>query len=120
MATLLPDGSPHVSVVWVAREGDRILLGVRDGSLKGRNTRRDPRVALSITALANPYEMAQIRGRVVERRPDADYRGKDAMSARYLGRPFPYRGWPDQMLLVIEPERVRYTKVSFTHAPPRA
>ena len=35
-----------------------------------QNTKRDPRVGLSIIAMADPYVETQIRGRVVERRPD--------------------------------------------------
>ena len=43
LATLMPDGSPSSTPVWVGREGDRVLVCTSDGSLKGRNTRRDPR-----------------------------------------------------------------------------
>ena len=54
LATLLPDGSPQSAPVWVSREGDRILIGTSESSLKGKNTRRDPRVALSIVDFHNP------------------------------------------------------------------
>ena len=47
-ATLIPDGSPQSVPVWVGREGDRILICTGEGSLKAKNTRRDPRVALSV------------------------------------------------------------------------
>src|SRR5260370_2447657 len=70
LATLMSDGSPHSVPVWVGREGDRLLVCTGEGSLKGRNTRRDPRTALSIVAFRYPYEEVQLRGRVVERRPD--------------------------------------------------
>ncbi|MCI0347603.1 MAG: PPOX class F420-dependent oxidoreductase, partial [Chloroflexi bacterium] len=68
LATVMPDGSPQSAPVWVTREGDRILVGTSEGSLKGKNTRRDPRVALSIVDCQDPYREAQLRGRVVERR----------------------------------------------------
>ena len=73
LSTLMPDGSPQSAPVWIMREGDRILLGTGEGSLKARNTRRDPRVALSIVDMDDPYSEAQLRGRVVERRPDGDF-----------------------------------------------
>ena len=117
LATIMRDGSPHVATVWVAREGDRILTGIRGDSIKGRNTRRDPRVALTITDVNDPYSMAQIRGRVVEWRPDPELAGKDAQSHKYVGKPFPWRSYDDRILLVIEADRARYTKVPFTHAP---
>src|SRR6266849_2209781 len=65
LATLMADGSPHSVPVWVGREGDRLVVCTSEGSLKGRNTRRDPRVALSIVDLHNPYEEVQLRGRGV-------------------------------------------------------
>jgi len=117
LATILADGSPHVATVWVAREGDRVLTGINGGSLKGRNTRRDPRVALTIVDQNDPYSMAQIRGRVVEWRPDPDLAAKDRMSMKYVGKPFPWRAFDDRILLVIEADRARYTKIPFTHAP---
>ena len=48
LATLMPDGSPQSVPIWVGREGDRILICTGEGSLKAKNTRRDPCVALSI------------------------------------------------------------------------
>jgi PPOX class probable F420-dependent enzyme len=72
LATLMPDGSPQSVPVWVSREGDRILICTGEGSLKAKNTRRDPRISLSIVDFHDPYQEAQLRGRVVERRPDGD------------------------------------------------
>jgi PPOX class probable F420-dependent enzyme len=48
LATLMPDGSPQSVPIWVGREDDRVLVCTGEGSLKGKNTRRDPRVSLSI------------------------------------------------------------------------
>lgn len=119
LATLMADGSPQSVPVWVGREGDRLLVCTSEGSLKGRNTRRDPRVALSIVDMQNPYEEVQIRGRVVERRPDADLTIMDPVSHKYIGKPFPMRGPAGRVALVIEADKVRYTRLPFTHTPPR-
>jgi PPOX class probable F420-dependent enzyme len=120
LATLMTDGSPQNAPVWVDLEGDRILVCTGEGSLKARNTKRDPRVAISIVAYDNPYVEAQIRGRVVERRPDADFAVMDPVSRKYTGKPFPMRDNPAQRLvLVIEVERVRFTRLPFVHAPAR-
>jgi PPOX class probable F420-dependent enzyme len=70
LATLLPDGSPHSAPVWIAREGDLLLICTEANSLKAKNTKREPRVSLSIVDFRDPYTEAQIRGRVIERRPD--------------------------------------------------
>ena len=64
LSTLMPDGSPQNTPVWIGMEGDRILIGTGEGSRKVRNVRRDPRVALSVVDFHNPYEEVQVRGRV--------------------------------------------------------
>jgi PPOX class probable F420-dependent enzyme len=119
LSTLMPDGSPQSVPVWVGREGERIVVCTGEGSLKATNTRRDPRVALSIVDFQNPYEEAQLRGRVVERRPDPDLRIMDPVSHKYTGKPFPLRNPQGRVALVIEIERARYAKLPFEHTPPR-
>ncbi|MGH7299956.1 MAG: PPOX class F420-dependent oxidoreductase [Candidatus Rokuibacteriota bacterium] len=117
LATVMPDGSPQSAPVWVLREGDRILVGTTEGSLKGRNTRRDPRVALSIVDVRDPYTEAQLRGRVVERRPDGSFSVKDTTARKYTGKEFPWRNPEGQVALVIEVDRAKFAKLPFTHAP---
>ena len=50
LVTLNPDGSPHLSCVWVGMEGDEIVCGHLPRNRKVRNIERDPRVALSMEA----------------------------------------------------------------------
>jgi PPOX class probable F420-dependent enzyme len=119
LATLMPDGSPQNTPVWVGRDGDRILICTGEGSLKAKNTRRDPRVALSIVDFHDPYNEAQLRGRVVERRPDGDFRYLDVISHKYTGKPFPFRSPEGRVALVIEIEKQRCTKLPFEHTPPK-
>ena len=120
LATLMPDGSPQSAPVWVGVEGDRILIATGEGSLKAKNTKRDPRVSLSIVAMDNPYREAQLRGRVVERRPDRDFAIMDRISRKYTGKEFPMRGNPEQrVVLVVEIERARHTVLPFHHTPPK-
>jgi len=117
LSTLMADGSPQSVPVWVGREGDRILIATGEGSLKARNTCRDPRVSLSIVDMDDPYSEAQLRGRVVERRPDGDFKGMDPISHKYTGKPFPMRNPEGRVVLVIEAEKARYHKLPFKHTP---
>jgi len=117
MATLMSDGSPQSVPVWVGREGDRIIICTGESSLKARNTRHDARVALSIVDFDDPYEEAQLRGRVVERRPDPDLKTMDPISHKYTGKPFPFRNPEGRVALVIEIDKARYTKLPFKHTP---
>jgi PPOX class probable F420-dependent enzyme len=119
LATLMPDGSPSSTPIWVGREGDRLLICTSESSLKARNTQRDPRVALSIVDFRNPYEAAQLRGRVVEHRSDPELKIMDPISQKYIGKPFPMRHYAGRVALVIEVDKARYTKLPFEHTPPR-
>ena len=80
LATLMSDGSPHSAPVWIGREDDLLLVRTEAGSLKGKNTLRDPRVSISMVDFVDPYSEVQIRGRVVERRPDPELKYYDKMS----------------------------------------
>jgi len=120
LATLMADGSPQSVPVWVGRDGDRILVCTGEGSLKASNTRRDPRVALSIVDFHDPYIEAQLRGRVVERRSDPNLQLMDPGSRKYTGKPFPFRNPEGRVALVIEVEKARYTKLPFAHTPPKS
>jgi PPOX class probable F420-dependent enzyme len=119
LSTLMPDGSPQNAPVWIGLEGDRILIGTGESSLKAKNTRRDPRVALSVVDFHNPYEEVQLRGRVVEHRPDSDFRVMDAISRKYTGKEFPFRNPAGRVAIVIEVQKARYTKLPFEHTPPK-
>ena len=117
LSTLMPDGSPTSTPVWVGREGDHIVICTGENSLKAKNTRRDARVALSIVDFKNPYEEVQMRGKVIERRPDPDLKIMDPISHKYIGKPFPFRNPEGRVAFILELEIVRYTKLPFEHTP---
>ena len=95
-------------------------LSVLDSEMAYREAgSRDARVALSIVDFHDPYQEAQLRGRVVERRPDGDFKHMDAISHKYTGKPFPFRSPEGRVVLVMEAEKARYTKLPFAHTPPR-
>ena len=118
LATLMPDGSPNTTPVWIGVRDDRILIGTGESSLKVRNLRRDPRLALSVVDFHNPYEEVQIRGRVVEFRDDSKFEIMDEISRKYIGKEFPFRNPVGRVALLIEIEKARYTKLPFQHTPP--
>jgi PPOX class probable F420-dependent enzyme len=75
LVTINADGSPQVSMVWVALqstpEGDELVSAHLAEYQKTRNVRRDPRVALTIAAPTQPGQQTPylaIRGtaRIVE------------------------------------------------------
>src|SRR5580765_3290754 len=118
LATLMLRGSPQSAPVWIAREGDLLLICTEATSLKGKNTQRDARVAISMVDFRDPYTEAQVRGRVVERRPDPQLKYYDLMSHKYIGKPWPYRDEKAPIVLVIEIAKAKYDKQPFQHTPP--
>jgi PPOX class probable F420-dependent enzyme len=103
IATLLPSGAPHSVPVWVGVEEGRIAFLTGPGSRKARNLVRDPRLAISITNRENPFVMAQVRGRVVDRlEGDAAFTVIDRISHKYIGQPYPLRS--DRVVYLVEPE----------------
>jgi PPOX class probable F420-dependent enzyme len=118
LATIMADGSPHSAPIWMAREGDLVLICTAATSLKGKNTKRDPRIALSLVDFHDPYTEVQMRGRVVERRPDPQLKYFDMMSQKYIGKPWPYRDEKAPMVLIIEITKAKHEKQPFEHTPP--
>jgi PPOX class probable F420-dependent enzyme len=113
VATLMSDGSPHVSPVWIAVEGDRLAIFSARENLKVSNMRRDERVGVSVCDEHNPYRAVVIRGRVVkELDGDEAIAIMDRMSNRYIGADFPIRS---AIVSLIEPERVRVYNLPFEH-----
>ncbi|MFF0339292.1 TIGR03618 family F420-dependent PPOX class oxidoreductase [Kribbella sp. NPDC004875] len=89
LATVLPDGSPHSIPLWVATLDDKIIFLTGPTSQKARNLRRDPRVALSLAPVDNPYEPVIVRGRVVEWIDgDKGWELVDQIAMKYIGRPY--------------------------------
>jgi PPOX class probable F420-dependent enzyme len=105
LAELMPDGSPHVSPVWIDLEGDLILVNTAVGRLKERNMRRDPRVSISISPRDDPYEHIDIRGlvvRVIE--GDEAVAHIDRLGRKYRGwERYPLREGEQRVTFLIEP-----------------
>jgi PPOX class probable F420-dependent enzyme len=108
IATLMPDGSPQTSTVWVDTDGDDVLVNTSEGRVKPANVRRDPRVALTVWDRDDPYRQVIVRGRVVELTHEGAEDHIDELSRRYTGRfPYPWRSEGEQrVILRIRPDAV--------------
>jgi PPOX class probable F420-dependent enzyme len=111
LATVMPDGSPQVSPVWIDYEGDTLLINSAEGRRKDKNLRKDGRVALSLTDPENPYVAVMIRGHVT----DITHAGADAhadkLAKKYLGKEkYPFRQPGEvRVLYKIAPDQVSAT-----------
>jgi PPOX class probable F420-dependent enzyme len=108
LATLMPDGSPQITQVWVASDGEHILINTFEGAQKEKNVRRDPRVAVNVVDPANAWRIAMVRGEVVEVTTEGAVGLIDQLAKKYLGvDTYPYHR-PDQVrtILKISPEKI--------------
>jgi PPOX class probable F420-dependent enzyme len=107
LGTLMPDGKPQVTPVWVDFDGKHIVVNSAKGRVKDRNMRRDPRVSLALIDPENPYRYLQLQGRVIEITENGADKHIDKMAKKYLGKdkyPFSQPG-EVRVLYKIEPDR---------------
>ncbi len=85
LATIMPDGSPQVTPVWVDYDGTYVLVNSAKGRQKDRNMRARPRVAICIPDPDNPYRYLAVRGRVVEITEEGAEEHIDKLAQKYQG-----------------------------------
>jgi PPOX class probable F420-dependent enzyme len=112
VATVRPDGRPHVAPVWFELDGEDVIFTTWHTSVKGRDLKRDPRVSLCVDDERPPFsfvivegtatlidDLAQVRrwaGRIAARYMGADQ--EEAYGAR--------NGVPGELLVRVTPTRV--------------
>jgi PPOX class probable F420-dependent enzyme len=112
VATTMPGGQPHVMPVWFVVDGDELVFTTGADSVKGRNLRRDPRIALVVDEDVAPYAFVHIRGRVtISEDTDELMRFATEIGARYMGsdraEEFGRRNAvPGELLVRVKPDRI--------------
>lgn len=108
LATLMPDGSPQVHVMWVDTDGDRILVNTEVHRRKFKNIAANPLATVLILDRGDPWTYSEVRGEVVETVTGPEARAHiDALTRKYLG----LDGYPnpiasERAILKIAPRRV--------------
>ncbi len=108
LATVMPNGSPHVTPVWVDYDGKHLVVNSARGRQKDRNMRRDARVAVEVQDPDNPYRYLMVRGRVVKITEEGADACIDRLAFKYRGlEKYPNRA-PGEVRVIyeIEPEHV--------------
>ena len=105
MVTLMKDGSPQATMVWVDHDGEYVLINTPRGTQKDRNVARDSRVAICVIDHEQPTRYVQIRGRVVATADGEEaWQHINKLSQKYSGRDYPQR--QERVKVIIEPLRV--------------
>lgn len=86
VVTLMPDGQPQALLTWVDSDGEYVLVNTEPQRQKFRNIRRNPRITVLIHSADNPWDWAEVRGRVVETVDGEQARSHiDELSRKYVG-----------------------------------
>jgi PPOX class probable F420-dependent enzyme len=100
VATIEPDGTPHVTPVWVDTDGEHILFNTAKGRVKHRNMLRNPVVAVSVADRANDWRTLWVKGTVEMTEEGADAH-IDKMAKKYLGQDeYPFRQ-PGEVRVIV-------------------
>jgi PPOX class probable F420-dependent enzyme len=87
LATVRPDGSPHVAPIWFVLDDDgAIVFNTGRETVKGRALRRDPRVSICVDDEKPPFAYVRVDG-VAELSEDLEAMlpWSTRIAARYMG-----------------------------------
>ena len=107
-AAIRPDGTPHVTVIWIDAADGYILVNTAVGRVKDRHVRRDPRVSVSVHDEQDQYRWLRVDGIVAEfvtgSEADAHI---DALNRRYHdGEAWTYTPGQERVIYRIRPQRI--------------
>ncbi|MGE0887003.1 MAG: PPOX class F420-dependent oxidoreductase [Blastocatellales bacterium] len=107
LATLMPDGSPQVTPVWIDYDGENVIFNTAVGRQKDKNLQANGRVSLALIDPDNPYRYLEVRGQVVERTTEGADDHINKMAKKYLGQDvYPFRQPGEvRVMYKIKPER---------------
>ena len=110
VATVLPDGRPHLTVVWLDRDGDDLVYSTTVARQQAKNLAKDPRVTVMINPPENPYVYAEVRGTATVT-PDPERALPDKLSLKYTGKDYATfnplsKEDADRVIVRVTPEKV--------------
>lgn len=105
VATVMADGSPQVTPVWIDTDGEHVLFNTAKGRVKHRNLLRNPKVAISVVDRNDQYRLVVLRG-TAEFVEDGADEHIDKLAKKYLGADsYPFRKADEQRVIVkVTPE----------------
>jgi PPOX class probable F420-dependent enzyme len=92
LVTMMPDGSPQATPVWVDYDGEYVIINTARGRQKDRNMKRNPKVAIVAIDPKNGYRWMEIRGEVAEFTEEGAVDVINKLSKKYNGRDKYYSG----------------------------
>lgn len=92
MATVMSDGTPQVTPVWIDFDGTHLLINTAKGRLKDKNLEARDQIGVAISDPENPYRYLGIQGKVVGSTEEGADDHIDKMAMKYMGKDkYPFR-----------------------------
>ena len=86
LATMMADGTPQSSIVWVDYDGEYLLVNTTLERQKGRNMRANPRVTLLVIDPQDTSRWVEVRGLVAQITADGAEAHADKLTRVYTGK----------------------------------
>ncbi len=86
LSTMMPDGQPQSSVVWVDYDGEYVRINTTLERQKGKNLCANPRVTVLVIDPQDSSRWIEVRGRVAEITPAGAEAHADLLTRRYTGK----------------------------------
>lgn len=86
LTTLMPDGMPQSSIVWVDYDGEYVLVNTTLERQKGQNMMSNPKVTLLVIDPNNTSRWIEVRGTAVEFDEGNAEAHADRLTQRYTGK----------------------------------
>jgi PPOX class probable F420-dependent enzyme len=119
LTTMMADGTPQSSLVWVDYDGEFVLVNTTLERQKGRNMAANPKVSLLIIDPKNMSRWIEIRGKVIKMTPENAEPHADRLTARYTGKqhfygdiyPVEQKQKESRVIVFIEPVKISFDAI---------
>ena len=112
LVTVMPDGQPQATPVWIDYDGTNLRINTARGRQKDKNMQRDAKVTVLAIDPENPYRWIEVRGRIIDESEATGLEVINALSAKYRDEPDYYkrneaqRGKETRVTYLIEPTKI--------------
>ncbi len=112
LVTVMPDGQPQATPVWVDYDGTHVRVNTARGRQKDRNMKLGAKVTVLSIDPDDPYRWLEVRGKIVEETEVGALEHINSLSAKYRNEPDYFkrneamRGKQQRVTYKIEPLKV--------------
>lgn len=103
LATILPNGDPHLVPVWFNIKNGLIQINTPAGTQKDKNMQRSSRVAINFLHPSDYFNQLSLKGEIVERNQEVAEEHIEFLAQKYTGAPYTGPGKGNRVMYRIKP-----------------